>query len=73
MKIFNLFNTCYTFLARFFANLGSSESGARQMPRIKPSVPEIESDYDYCIGMPARFGACQIPMRKPRVPDPQQD
>lgn len=73
MKIFNIFSAGRAFFESFFASLYGFESEARQIPLRKPSVPDIESGYDYCIGMPARFGACQIPRRKPSVPNARQD
>lgn len=49
---------------------GSYDSGARQIPRRKPSVPEIEHD-NFTTSI--RLGACQMPRIKPSAPDPRQD
>lgn len=50
---------------------GSYDSGARQMPRRMPSVPEIEYDDDFHTTI--RLGVCQMPRIKPSPPDPRQD
>jgi hypothetical protein len=51
---------------------GSYDSGARQMPRRMPSVPEIEHD-DGSFNTTIKLGSCQMPQIKPSLPDPEQD